>query len=266
AAAKLADDGVEHATVEIVQAQLVYLQQIEGLQGDLAVDSPFGAHLGKVADTAQEAQRDSRRAARATGNLGGPFVVNRHFEDRRAPMDDRLDRLFAVEFHAVVGTRTGAQGGSQQRKAGRRADDGEVGELEPHVFGAGPLADDEVEDKILHRRVENLLYGATQAVDFVDEEDVPGTQVGEDRRQVAGTLDDRPGSDADIHVHLIGDDVGERGLTQARRPVKEDVVQRLAARLGRLDEDAQIRLQQLLSGEVGQMLGAQQAVNPPVIP
>src|SRR5690606_8545243 len=51
AAAKLADDGVEHATVEIVQAQLVYLQQIEGLQGDLAVDGPFGAHLGKVADT-----------------------------------------------------------------------------------------------------------------------------------------------------------------------------------------------------------------------
>ena len=37
-----------------------------------------------------------------------------------------------------------------------------------------------------------------------------------------------------------GDDLGERGLAEAGRAEEQDVVERLAAALRRLDEDAQV--------------------------
>ena len=66
------------------------------------------------------------------------------------------------------------------------------------------------------------------AVNLVDEEDVALLQVGEERGEVAGLLDDGAGGRAQLRAHLVGDDDGERGLAQSGRPRQEHMVERLA--------------------------------------
>ena len=61
----------------------------------------------------------------------------------------------------------------------------------------GPLADDEVDLKIFHGGVQGFFDGRGQPVDFVDEQDVVGLQVCQDRGEVAGVVQDEPGGRAD---------------------------------------------------------------------
>ena len=49
-------------------------------------------------------------------------------------------------------------------------------------------------------------------MDLVDEQNVSLIQRGEDRRQVAGPLDGRPGRVADVDAELAGDDRRELGV------------------------------------------------------
>jgi hypothetical protein len=97
-------------------------------------------------------------------------------------------------------------------------------------------------------------------VDFVDEQHVAGLQAREDRREVADALDGRPGRDANAHLHLGRDDVGERGLAEARRPVQQDVVERLAAATRRRDTDADVLFDLLLIDVLGKALRAEREV------
>ncbi len=62
-------------------------------------------------------------------------------------------------------------------------------------------------------------------MDLVDEEHVPCLEVGEDRRQVAGSLDGRTGGDADVHPHLVRQNVCQRGFTQARGAVEQHMIE-----------------------------------------
>ncbi|MPN11978.1 hypothetical protein SDC9_159287 [bioreactor metagenome] len=96
-------------------------------------------------------------------------------------------------------------------------------------------------------------------MDLVDEQDVVGVQVGQDRRQVARALQHRARGLAQVDAHLLGDDVGQGGLAQARGAEQQHVVERFAALLRCLDEDFQLFADFLLAGVVGQPLGAQGA-------
>ncbi len=71
---------------------------------------------------------------------------------------------------------------------------------------AAGLAQDYVELEVLHGRVEDLLHRPGQAVDLVDEQDVPLAQVGQQRGQVARPDQGRPRSDAVARAHLVSDD------------------------------------------------------------
>jgi hypothetical protein len=71
-------------------------------------------------------------------------------------------------------------------------------------------------------------------VDFVDEQHVVRFEVGQDGGQVAGALEHRAGGLAQVDAHFGGDDVGQRGLAQARRAEEQHVVERLAALAGGL--------------------------------
>jgi hypothetical protein len=77
-------------------------------------------------------------------------------------------------------------------------------------------------------------------VDLVHEEDVPRLQVRQDGREVAGPLQHGAGGRAEPDPELAGDDLGERGLAEPRRAEEEDVVQRVAAAPGGLDEDGEV--------------------------
>ena len=53
--------------------------------------------------------------------------------------------------------------------------------------------------------------------------------------------------DAKRRSHLVGHDVGERGLAETRRPVEEQVVEGFAALAGRADEDREVLAQAVLA-------------------
>ena len=132
------------------------------------------------------------------------------------------------------------QGRRDEPRPGRRADQGEARQVDLNDARRRPLADDQVELEVLEGRVEDLLDRRPEAVDLVDEEDVARLQVGEDRRQIAGALEHRPGGGAQRRVHLLGQDVRQGRLAEPGRPEEQHVIQRLAALPRRADEHLQI--------------------------
>ena len=135
---------------------------------------------------------------------------------------------------------------------GRRADERERLELELERPRRRPLADDDVELEVLHRRIEHLLDDTVQAMDLVDEEHVAALEVGEDRGDVARPLEDRPRRAAQLHPHLLGDDVGERRLAETRGAGEQHVVEDVLARARGVDRDREVALHRRLSDVLGE--------------
>ena len=104
------------------------------------------------------------------------------------------------------------------------------GEVDLHRARRRPFADDQVELEILHRRIEDFLDRRIEPVDLVDEQDVALFEIGEQRGEVAGLGDHRPGGGAEIDAELARDDLRQRGLAEAGRADEQHVVERLAAR------------------------------------
>ena len=107
--------------------------------------------------------------------------------------------------------------------------------------------------EILHGGVEDLLDGRIEPVDLVDEEHVALLKPGQLRGEVAGLGDHRPGGRAEVDAELARHDLRQRrGLPRPGRPDEQHMVERLAPRLGRLDEHAQVFARGRLAGEVGE--------------
>jgi len=113
---------------------------------------------------------------------------------------------------------------------------------------------------VLHGRIEDFLHIGGQAMDFIDEQNVPWFQIGQYGRQVSGLGQDRPRGGAEIHPQLPGDNLGQGGLAQPRRPEQQDVIEGLAPGLGGVDKDREIALGLGLTHEFGQGLRPQGAV------
>ncbi len=186
-----------------------------------------------------------------------PFASNFRSRILRGAPDDAVHRRLVVEIEAVDRAEAVAQGGGQEREAGRRADEREGRQVEAHRPRGRPLAERHIDRVILHRRVEHFLDRAREAVNFVDEEDIALLEVRQDRDDVAGPLDGGAGGGADGDAEFGGDDRGERRLAEAGRAIEEDMIERLAARPRRLDGDREVRLHLLLPDVLRQPLGPQ---------
>ena len=257
AAAEVLDDGREDLAVDVVEAEDVDLHHVQGPLGFLDRDDAAALDVDVVADAAQQPVGHARRSPRAQGDLAGPGLVDLDLEDPGRALDDPLQVLVPVVVEAVDDAEAAAQGRRDAAGPGRRPDQGELLDLELVAAGARPLADEDVHVEILHGRVEDLLDRGLEAVDLVDEQDLFGLHVGQDGREVAGPLDDRPGRGLDADAHLLGDEVGQARLAQSRGPVEEDVVELLVAFAGRLDEDAQVGLDLVLADELVERLRAE---------
>ncbi len=132
----------------------------------------------------------------------------------------------------------------------RRADQRELGEIDAHRPRRRPLADDEVELEILHRRIEDLLDRRIEAMDLVDEQHIAVFEIGEQRRQIPGLRDHRPRCGTEPDAKLLGHNLGQRRLAEAGRPRKQHMVERVTARLRRFDEHAQVCARLLLANEL----------------
>src|SRR5207245_114379 len=81
-------------------------------------------------------------------------------------------------------------------------------------------------------------------------EDVALLEPREDRSHVAFTLARGSGNSANANGELVAQDVREARLAESRWAGEEDVVERLAAVLGRLERDRQLLLDAFLAHEV----------------
>ena len=180
--------------------------------------------------------------ATAPGDRPDRGVVDADAQDHRRALDDRGEVVVGVEVEAVGGPEPVTQRGADASRAGRGTDHGERLEAEPQRPGRRALADHHVERVVLHRRIEDLLDRAVEAVDLVDEQDVALLERGQDRGEVAGPLDRRARGVLDVHAELAGDDRGEGRLAEAGRAVEEDVVGRLSPAPGRGQQHRQVRL------------------------
>ncbi len=86
-------------------------------------------------------------------------------------------------------------------------------------------------------------------MDLVDEQHVAVFEIGEQRREITGLRNHRPRRGAKPDAELLGHDLRQRRLAEAGRPRKQHMVERIAARLRRLDEHAQVRARLLLANE-----------------
>ena len=87
-------------------------------------------------------------------------------------------------------------------------------------------------------------------MDFIDKEDLFRLEVGQDGREVARPLDDRPRRRLDTDAHFSGDEVGQARLAQSRRSIEEDVVEMFISFLGGLHEDSEVGFDRLLADEL----------------
>ena len=90
-------------------------------------------------------------------------------------------------------------------------------------------------------------------MDLVNEKHIVGLQIGEQPGQVAGLVDDRSRGDAQVHPHLVGNDVRQRGFSQSGRAVEQHMVQSLAPRTGRLHKDNDVLNHFLLPVEIAEI-------------
>ena len=223
-------------------------------------DPAVGFAGGIVADPAEPIVGQSRRAAAAAGDLVGGLVVDRHLQLRGIARDDLGQLLHGVKIEVLAHVKPIAQRGREQAGAGRGADQRE--RLERHVDRAGvhPFAQQDVDAKVLHRRIEELLDRLGQPVDLVDEQHRPFVGVGQVGDQVLGGLQHGAAGDLQGHAQVAGNAGGKGGFAQPRRTVEEDVPQRVAPFAGRIDRDLQPREDLALADHVLHLLRAQQAV------
>lgn len=86
--------------------------------------------------------------------------------------------------------------------------------------GGRILSQHDVDGKVLHCGIQDLLHLAIEPVDLVHEQHVALLEVVEDRRHLSGLFDGRTGGDLQIHSHFVGDDPAQRRFSQSRRAVK----------------------------------------------
>ena len=241
----------EIAPVHGVETAFIHLQPVERGVGGGGVDRRRAGDRGEIAHPAQQPGGDPGGAAGAPRDLAGAVILERHAQHPGAAPHDPLQFVDIVEVEPQRDAEALSQGIGDEAGARRRADEGEGRQLDAHGPRARPLADHEVELKILHRRVEDFLDRRLEPVHLVDEQYVPGLEIGQDGGKIAGPQYDRPGSGVKADTEFAGDDLGQGRLAETRRPRQHDVIERLGAAGGGGDEHPEVVAHLGLAGELG---------------
>jgi hypothetical protein len=93
-------------------------------------------------------------------------------------------------------------------------------------------------------------------MNFINEQHVAWLEVGEQRGQIAWSVDHGPGGLAEVDAKLVSDDVGQRRLAETGRAEYQDMIERLAPRFCGVHEDLQLIAYSLLANVVAEALGA----------
>ena len=239
---------------------VVDAQPPHALHGHGHRDLVAGGHLRQVAHPLQESVGHARRAARQAGQVGARIGVEPDVEDARRPQEDAREVVGRVELEALGQAEAAAEGRRQQAFPRRRPDQGEAGQVDADAARPRALVDHDVDDELLHRRVEVLLDGRREAVDLVDEQHVAGLEVREEAREVGRLLEHGRGGLLEPRPELRRDQDRERRLAEPREAREQHVVERFASRLGGLDREGQVLHDVALADELVHRPGAQRPV------
>ena len=257
ASLEILDDDLEQTPVQPIKTPVIHLEHLHGLARDVEGDAPVGLDLGVVTHASEQPVGDTRRAARAPGDLRRPIVVNVHLHDGSGTAHDDAQFIVGIELQPLHDAETIPQGRSQKTGAGGGADESEGGQIQPDGSRRRTFPDHDVELEILEGRIQDFFDDRGQAMDLVHEQHVPGLQIGEQGRQITGTFQHRSGGLPEPHVQFVGDHMGQRSLAQSRRPENEHVVQRVAAAPGGFNEDLHLLAHRLLPHVLVQGFGTQ---------
>ena len=217
-------------------------------------------HLGEIAHPFQQGIGDTRRTAAAERHLTGRLIIDFHLQDLCAAFDDFHQLVRVVILQGTVDSETRPQRSRQQAAARGRAHQGKGVQGDADRPCTGSLIDHNINDIVLHGRVQVLFHFGRKAVDFVDEQHVSCFQRGQQAGQVSGLVQNRPGTHLHIYTQLVGNNMGQGGLSQTGRAVEEHMIQGFAPHFGSLYIDAQIGDDFPLSGEIFQLLRSDNSV------
>ena len=176
------------------------------------------ALLGRVvADPTQAIVGDPRRAAAAVGDFAGRRVLDiapaaclRCGERSRSARRDCRNR-------GARGSGSDRAAGRDKQAAARRcADHGERPQLHVHGPRAGAFAERDVDAKVFHRRVHELLDRFGQPMDFVDEQNRTLLGVREVRQQILRSGEGGTAGDLQRDAEIARNAGGERRFAEAR--------------------------------------------------
>ena len=160
------------------RARGIDVEHGESVVGDVGGDVAVGAHFGEVADAVQQPVGDARRAARAASrSRAAPACSMSTPADRAERSTTCVQLVGRVVVEAGHEPEAVAKGAGDHARARRGADERERLELEVDRTCRRTLAEDDVDGRVLHRRVQHLFDGAVQAMDLVDEQHVAGFEV-----------------------------------------------------------------------------------------
>ncbi len=252
---------VEIAPVHRVHAGGIDFEREQRLVGDRAVDRarrPSTCAKSRTRLSSRPAMRGVPRARRAISSAPSAVTAMPSTRAPRLTISSSSSRGVEIEPHRNA--EAVAQRRGEQARARGRADQREAREIDLHRARRRPLADDQVELEILHRRIEDFLDRRIEPVDLVDEQHVAVFEIGQQRREVAGLGDDRAGGGAEVHAEFARDDLRQRGLAEARRADEQHVIERFLARARRLDEHREVGARLLLADEFGEALRTQRGL------
>ena len=133
-------------------------------------------------------------------------------------------------------------------------------QIELDASGVRPGIDHDIDFKVFHRGIEIFFNNRIEAMDFINEQDVPFIKVRQDAGEVKRLVDRRSRGDLDLGIHLVRYDVGKSCFTEAGRTGQEYMVECLAALFGSLDKDLEVRDDLILSRKLPELVRAQSAV------
>ena len=139
---------------------------------DLPRDRAVAADERVVANPAEQPVRYPRRAPRPSGNLACAIGRDRDAHNPGRTVHDPDQVGLVVEVEPADDPEPVPERRAEVADLGGRADQGESLEGERDRPGARPIPDHDVDEEILHGRVQDLLDHGRDTVDLVDEEDV----------------------------------------------------------------------------------------------
>ena len=154
-----------------VEPQFVHFPPGQRLAGQRVGDLSLRFAVNKIAGPSEQVVGDAGGSPTATGNLARRLVTDLRVQLAGIPPHDVGQLVVGVKVEVLTIHETIAQGGRQHARAGGRTNHGE--RLELHVDGAGiqPLTQRDIDSKIFHHRVDELLDRLRQPMDLVDEQD-----------------------------------------------------------------------------------------------